>query len=314
MALIFPPTPSIGDTYTDDNSVVWQYDGTVWNIITGTVKKVFNGVKLGLSAPFALTNTSTAISWNVESFDTGQYYNVGQPTRITIGQTGYYSVNVVVFAGSNGAGYNIVLKINGTTVITTGTINPNQSAEYYETYPLNAGDYLEIFADETGSIGEITTDSFFEVIQSGLGVGAGVNASAAFSGVRVIRATSFNTTSTPTAVAWSGTEFDTNANAQALTYWSAGTPSRITVKSSGYFSIQSYIKLGSTGQNYTITLRKNGTTALATSTGLNPNDRLWIEETYQLAANDYIEILASDAGSAGSLTSDSHVELIRQGF
>jgi len=314
MALVFPPTPSVGDTYTDDNSAVWQYDGIVWNVITGTVKKLFNGVKLTLGNTFALTDTATAITWDTEVFDTGQYFNVAQPTRITIPQTGYYSVNVVAFADTSGAGYNIDLKLNGSSIITTGIFNPNQAAQYYETVPLNAGDYLELFVSDNENTGGITNSSYFEVIQLGLGVGTGVNAAAAFSGVRAVLSSAFNLTSTPTAIAWTGTEFDTNANALALTYWSAGTPSRLTVKSSGYFSVQVYIQLGITGQNYTITLRKNGATTLATNTGLSPNDQVWIEETYQLADDDYIEILASDVGSSGTVTTDSHIELIRQGF
>jgi len=314
MALIFPPTPSLGDTYTDDNSVVWQYNGTVWNVITGTVKKLFNGVKLKIASTFTLTDTSTAISWDTEVFDTGQYFNIAQPTRITIPQTGYYLVNTVAFADSSGAGYDIDLKLNGSSVITTGIFNPNQSAEYYETLLLNEGDYLELFASDNESTGGITNSSFFEVIQLGLGVGTGVNPSAAFSGVRTSLNPAFNVTSTPTAIAWTSTEFDTNANALALTYWSAGAPSRLTVKSNGYFSVQAYIQLGSAGQNYTITLRKNGTTTLATNTGLSPSDQLWIEETYQLVADDYIEILASESGGSGTITTDAHLELIRQGF
>lgn len=314
MALVFPPSPSVGDTYTDDNSVVWQYNGTVWNVVTGTVKKVFNGVKLTLSTTFTLSSVSTPINWDVEEFDTGQYYSVGQPTRITIQQTGYYSVNVVLFADTTGGGYDLSVKVNGTTTLTTGIINPNQSAEYYETVPLNAGDYIEVYASEAENTGGLTTDSFFEVIQLGLGVGTGVNPSAAFSGVRATLSSAFNTTSTPTGIAWTGTEFDTNANALALTYWSAGTPSRLTVKSTGYYSVQCFIQLGSTGTGYAITLRKNGTTTLATNTGLSPNDQVWIEETYYLTTNDYIEILASDTGASGTITTDSHIELIRQGF
>lgn len=314
MPLTFPPSPTVGQTYTDSNSVVWQYNGTVWNIITGTTKKIFNGVKLKFNTNYNLTAINSAVNWDAESFDTGSYWNVSTPYRIVISQTGYYSVNLVLFASTTGAAYNMSLKKNGTTTLISGTMNTNQSAEYYETILFNAGDYLEVYADETNATGAFTTSSYFEIQQMGLGVGVGVNSSAAFSGVRVLLGTAFNTTSTPAALTWTGTEFDTNANAEALTYWSAGTPSRVTVKSTGYFSIQIYIQLGATGSNYTITLKKNGTTTLTTSTGLNPNDDAWIEETYYLTANDYVEIFVSDANSTGTISTTTHMEVIRQGF
>lgn len=314
MPLNFPSSPTVGQTYTDDNSVVWQFDGTVWNVVTGSTKKFFNGAKVEFTTNYNLSSTNSAVAWDAEGYDTNQYWNSATPARITINQTGYYTVNLLLFASSLGAGYNISLKKNGSTVITSGTLSPNQSAEYYETLVLNAGDYLELYADETSSVGALTTSSFIEIEQAGLGVGVGVNSYAAFSGVRVELSSAFNTTATPTAIAWSSTEFDTNANAEALTYWSAGTPSRITVKVTAYYSIQAYIKNGATGSNYTLTLKKNGTTDLSTNTGLNPNDQAWIEETFYFTANDYIELFVSDAGASGSVTAETHMEVIRQGY
>lgn len=314
MPLIFPPSPSEGQTYTDSNSAVWQFDGVKWNVVTGTVKKLFNGVKILFTTNYNLTTTSTLVNWDASSYDTAGYWNVAIPSRITIPATGYYTFNLLLFAGTSGSGYELVVKKNGTTVITNGTINPNQTAEYYETLVLNAGDYLELYANDFSGTGQLTTSSFVELQQAGLGVGVGVNPSAAFSGVRTLLGSAFNTTSTPTAIEWTSTEFDTNANALALTYWSLSTPSRVTVKSNGYYSIQIYIQLGTTGSNYTITLMKNGTTVLTSSTGLNSNDDAWVEETYYLTTDDYIEIYASDATSTGSVSSTTHMEVIRQGF
>lgn len=314
MPLTFPPTPSIGDTYTDSNSVVWQFDGVKWNVITGTTKKIFNGVKVRFDTNYNLTTTNAAINWDSTSFNTGDYWNIANPNKIIISQTGFYTVNLVLFSDSTGAEYNMSLKKNGSTIITSGTMNPNQAAEYYETLQLNAGDYLEVYADELNATGAFTTSSYLEVQQMGLGVGTGVNSYAAFSGVRAELGTAFNTTSTPTALAWTSTEFDTNANALALTYWNVLTPSRINIRTTGYYSIQIYIQLGPTGGNYTVTLKKNGTTNLTSSTGLNPNDDAWIEETYYLQTNDYVEIYVSDANATGSISTTTHMEVIRQGF
>lgn len=314
MPLNFPSSPTVGQTYTDDNSVVWQFDGTVWNVITGTTKKIFNGAKVSFTSNYNLSSTSSAVSWDQEDFDTGGYWVSSNAARITISQTGYYSVNLLLFAGPTGAGFNISFKKNGSTVVTSGTLNANQSAEYYETLQLNAGDYLELFADETSSQGYLTTSSFIEIQQSGLGVGTGVNSYAAFSGVRVKLSSAFNTTVTPTAVSWSSTEFDTNANAEALTYWSAGDPTKILIRNTAYYSIQAYIKNGATGSNYTLTLKKNGTTNLSSNSGLNPNDQSWIEETFYLTTNDYIQLFVSDTAGTGSVTAETHIEVIRQGY
>lgn len=314
MPLIFPPTPAIGDTYTDDNSAVWQFDGVKWNIVTGTVKKLFNGAKVEFNTAYNLTTSLSVVQWDTETFDTGGYWNVSLPGRIVISQTGYYTINLVLFASATGSEYDLVLKKNGTEIIIVGSMNPNQSAEYYETMPMNAGDYIELYADELSSVGSLTTSSYLEVQQAGLGVGVGVNPSAAFSGVRPVISTVFNTTSTPTAIAWTSTEFDTNANALALNYWNALTPTRITIQSNGYYSIQIYIQLESTGSNYTIALKKNGTTDLTSSSGLNPNDDAWIEETYYLLTNDYVEIFVSDAAATGGISTSTHMEVIRQGF
>lgn len=314
MALVFPPSPTNGQTYTDDNSVVWQFDSVKWNVVTGATKKMFNGAKVIFNTDYNLTSTSTAVNWDAESYDTTGYWNVSTANKIVIPQTGYYSINLVLFASTTGSGYNITLKKNGSVTLTTGTMNTNQAAEYYETMSLNSGDYLEVFASETNAVGALTTSSYLEVQQVGLGVGTGVNSYAAFSGVRTIRSTAFNTTSTPTALAWSSTEFDTNANAQALLYWDNSFPTKINIRVNGYYSVQMYVQLGSAGSNYTITLKKNGTTNLISSTGLSPNDDAWIEETYYLAANDYIELFVSDANATGSIANTTHMEVIRQGY
>lgn len=314
MPLNFPSSPTVGQTYTDDNSVVWQFDGTVWNVVTGTTKKIFNGVKVEFTTNYALTSTLTAVNWDAEGYDTGSYWAAGQPSRITIPQTGYYSINLLLFAGAAGSGYEISLKKNGSTVLTTGTINLNQSGQYYETMQLNANDYIELYAKEASAIGTLTTSSFLEVQQMGLGVGVGVNSYAAFSGVRTILTSAFSATTTPTGISWSTTEFDTNANAEALTYWSAGTPTRITIKVTGYYSVQAYVQIGTAGANYTLTLKKNGTTNISSNSSLNPNDQAWIEETFLFQTNDYIELFVSTGSGTGSVTADTHMEVIRQGY
>lgn len=313
MALIFPANPTNGQIYTDDNSVVWQYDGVAWNVVTGTTKRLYEGVKVGFSTDYALSSTLTAVDWDVESFDTDTYWTAGQPSRVTIPSTGYYNLNTNVFSTAAGQAYDIRVRQNGTTDIVSGTINASQTADYNETQWFDAGDYIQVLASENTAAGSLGSGSYLEVTLLGYATGTGVTPYAAFSGVRTDLTGAFSTTSTPTAIAWSGTDWDTNANALAETYWSAGTPSRLTVKVNGFYLINIQTQTSSSGGTYTITLRKNGTTAISTAT-IGANDSAFINQTFELAANDYFEIMVSDTLASGSITTQSYFEIIRQGY
>lgn len=313
MPLIFPPSPTNGQTYTDDNSVVWQFNGTVWNVVTGTVKKLFNGVQVELSDNYFLTDTATAVNWDQTTYNTNNYWSVAQASRIVMPSTGYYTVNAVLVAPNVGAGYVFTIKKNGTTNITDVVLNANQTGDYNETNFFTAGDYIEIYASETTSTGYISTESYLAVTLLGLAVGAGISPANAFSGARVILTTAYNTTSTPTAMDWDATDFDVNANALALTYWNSLVPARLTVLTSGFYQIATFMQTeAGVGGSYTITLKKNGTN-LSTAT-VGSNDVLTLDQIYQLAANDYIEMFVSDTLSSGQITTDSYLEIQRLGI
>lgn len=313
MPLNFPSSPTNGQTYTDDNSVVWQFDGVAWNVVTGTTKRLFDGVKVGFSTDYALNATLTAVTWDVESFDTDQYWSSGDPTKIHILRTGYYNINTNLFSTAAGQAYDIRVRENGTTDIVSGTINPSQAADYNETQFFDAGDYIQVLASEDTAAGSLTSGSYLEVNLLGYATGTGVTPYAAFSGVRTNLTSAFATTATPTAIAWSGVDWDTNANALAETYWSSGTAGRLTVKVNGYYLINVQVFSGAAGGTYTVTLRKNGATAITSAT-IAANDSASINQTFELAANDYLEILVSDNLASGSITTNSFFEIIRQGY
>lgn len=315
MPLNFPSSPSDGQIYTDDNSAVWQYDATltVWNIVTGTTKKLFNGVSLGLSANVSLTTTSTALSWDVENYDQGGYHNSTNPTRATAPSAGYYALKVVLFSDSQGSGYSAVIKKNGSTTIATASFNANQTTDYEEVLQLNTDDYIEVFVSESSGTAAITTSTLFELTLLGQTVGTGISSYAAFSGVKAVLTSAESSTSTPTAVSWDSTEYDTNSNAEGLLYWSAGTPTRLTAKSTGYFNIDVYLQTGSTGGVYTLTIKKNGSTNIVSST-MSANDTAIFEQTIALTADDYLELFLSDTDATGTLTADTHFEITRMGY
>jgi hypothetical protein len=317
MALNFPSSPTTGQTYTDDNGVIWEYDSTKWNVVTGTSKKLFSGAKVRLTATATLNSTPSVLDFDVEDFDVGDYYDFTQASRYTISQTGYYRVAGTFYTGTNGSGesYTYTLKKNGSVTLTTQTSSANQAASYDSSILLNAGDYLQIEVSESSSTGTLLSGSYFEIQRLGYSSGSGINAADIFSGVRTIVNSNITLSSTATAISWTSTEFNENADAFGNLYWSIAQPSRITIKVSGYYQIKSFMTTSSDGaaNSYTISLKKNNTTNIVSSVLLGPNDNANIDELFFFNVNDYIELFASNSGSVGSILSPVYLELIRVG-
>lgn len=317
MALNFPNSPTNGTTYTDDNSALWQYDGVKWNVITGTTNRLFNGAKAILTTAAALSSTHTAIDWDSQVFDVGSYFTLQQASKFAVSATGFYRVSSVIDTGPAGSGssYTIKIKLNGTTDISTVTAAANQSINYDETLELQNGDYIQVYVSEIEAVGTLLSGSFFEITRQGLTPGIGVDASTSFSGVKAELSGAQSTASTLTALAWNNTQFDTNADALGNTYWNVGTPSRLTVKQTGYFRVKILIATGSAGadNSYTIALRKNNVTTISTAL-LGPASTAAIDETYQLTADDYLEIFISNSGSVGTVLASSTFEITRSGI
>ncbi len=317
MALDFPNSPSENDTYTDDNSAVWQYDGVKWNVITGVTKTAFSGVKIVLDADYTLSAISTAIPFDTETFDTEAYFTISQDTRVTIPRNGFYRLNAHITAGSGGSGssYTIKIKKNGTTDIATISVANTQSAVFDEILELAQNDYIEIFADESNATGAIdASETFFEISRSGLSLSSEVSHWSSFSGVRATISSALNPTSTPTAISWDGTDFNQNADVLGSDYWVSGTASRITVKVTGYYRVKSFIATNTQGSEdtYTITLKKNGTTNLE-STSLSASNELSLDEVYSLSANDYLELFVDNSESTGQFLTSTYLEVVRLG-
>lgn len=317
MALNFPSSPAQDDTYTDDNSAVWQYDGVKWNVITSSTKKVFSGAKVTNSAEINLSSVSTAISWNTESFDVDRYFDTGLPTRLKAPLTGFYRIVATISTSADGVGsnYTILLKKNGSTTLTTTTLGANQTAVYDEIVELSQDDYIEVYASESGAIGDIAANSTLEMHRMGLSIGTGVSANQAFSGARGILTSAENATSSETALPWDNVDFNVNADVLGNSYWSSGNASRFTIKTNGYYRIKSYIQVGSNGSSgsYTIALKKNGSTTLE-STTLSPNDFIDLDEVYSLSVEDYIELYITESGNTGTILTTSYLEIVRLGL
>lgn len=316
MALNFPSTPTNGQTYTDDNSVVWSYDGTKWNVVTSNTKKFFSGAKQLRTSSFSLSSTLTAVTYNSQPFDTDDYYDSSNSSRLTVNRNGYYRIHALILTGSNGSGssYTVNVVKNGSTNLSSDNLGANQGAAYDEIVELQAGDYIELKASESGSVGTLIDGTMLEVARLGLTIGTGITSYEAFSGARATLTSNVSMTSTATAVSWATTAFDSNATVLGGTYWSSGSATRLTAGVTGYFRIKGFIATGTAGSSnsYTVTLKKNGTTNLETI-NMSANETLELDEIYQLSANDYLELFGSNSGSVGTILSSSYLEIVRLG-
>lgn len=311
MTLNFPSTPTSGQLYTDPNAVIWRYDGVKWNVERGTSYKTFSGAKINLTSEYSLTSSSTAIVFDNEIIDIDGYYNINTPSRITIPESAFYRINFSAYTNSSGASYTITLRKNNSVVLSSVTISPNQYTNFDEIVNLTSGDYLEIYASETQGIGSLTTSTFFEISRAGYSMGTAVSAATAFSGVRGTLDSSYSVTSSPTAISWNSTAFNQNADASGAFYWDENSPTRFTVSIGGFYRIKGII-IPASSENYTISLRKNGSTTLA-STVTEAFETAQIDEIYEFNSTDYVEILINDTNSTGSLTTDTYLEMIRIG-
>ena len=311
MALNFPSTPVSGQQYTDSNAVMWEFDGVKWNVITGTANKMFSGCKVSLLSFFPLTATSTALTFNVEQYDTDSYFTSSLPKRITFGRDAFYRINLSVYTGTAGASHTIILKKNGTTALATAVIAPNQFTNYDQILQFTSGDYIELYCADSAATGYVTAETNIEVTRVGLAQGTSVTSADAFSGVRTLITSTYNTTNTATAVTWTSTEFNQNANPAGEFYWTISDPTKITIGLTGYYRVKSEIFAGAT-ESININVRKNGNTTIA-NTAIPTNGYAELDDIYQLNQNDYIQLLVSDTTSTGTLTSNTYFEVVRQG-
>lgn len=317
MALNFPYPAVTNDTYTDPNGRLWVYDGVKWYVDNGTANKTFSGVKVSLDTLTALTPTALPLDFDVEDFDTGNYYSFLNANRVTVSKTGYYRIDGTFYTNANGSGnsYSFMLKKNGTVTLTSQTAAPNESANYDATLELNAGDYLEVFCSESTGTGSLLSGSYMEVTLVGLTPGVALTPGDTFSGVKTLVTTAVSTTANLIPIAWDSVQYNINADAQGNLYWAAGNASNVVIKTSGYYQIKSYIGAGSSGadNSYYIRLKKNNNQFLSNVT-LGPNDYAYLDEIFQLNANDYIQLYANNAGSVGTLLTSTNLEVIRLGI
>lgn len=309
MALNFPSSPAQDQVYVDDNNINWQFDGVKWNVIKSTAYKTYNGITAGITSAFAATATATAISWDNITINVGDYYEEGYPSRIIIRSTAFYRINFSTVTGSQGSAYTITIKRNNTVTLSTTTITRNQFINYDEILELSTGDYIEVFVSETEAAGTFLSGSTkIEVTRVGLSTGT---AAEVFSGARVKVDSTYSTTASPAGISWDSTDFNQNSNSAGDIYWDNLDPTKLTIGTNGYFRIK-MVMLTSVYDTYVITLKKNNTTTLTTS-NVGSNNIVQLDEIYQFAVNDYVELIVNDSSGTGGLLVGTYLEIIRIG-
>jgi hypothetical protein len=317
MALNFPSSPTDLQVYTDSNSVKWQYNSSkgVWDKYPSKLIREFSGVKLILSNNKGLTTNLLPIEFDDSEYDTEEYFNINQyPSRINIKRTGYYRLNFQLATSNQGTGasYQFSIKKNGINTLSTDTAGPNQFLYYDEISLLYAGDYIEILGLDNSAVGELTTDSFFEIERVGFGMGVST-AFNAFSGVNVKLTSDKSLTSTPTSIEWDTATININADVDGNVYWSENTKENILIYTNGYYRVKGMLVTSNLGgtNSYELSLRAAGST-LETAM-VSANERLDIDEIYYFTSGSIIDIRARNTGAVGAITDNSFLQIIRQG-
>lgn len=125
------PSVSTGDLWTAANANTYWRDNFSDHETRVSAVEAMSGILSSYCLVNRTTNqsilnaTSTAISFNNEIADTGNYFDAGSPTRLTISDTGIYLVGGSVYWETN---------VNGSRII--NLISDGVSAFYYDVRPV----------------------------------------------------------------------------------------------------------------------------------------------------------------------------------
>lgn len=124
----------------------------------------FSGLRADLFSDIGMTSTPTPITWTVNdiTYDINAnaagntYWSNLDPTKFTISTSGYYRLNAYFLTSEQGSenSYTIDFRKNGTT-LESGSVGSLAVVQLDETYNFTSGDYLQIYVDNDGSVGDI---------------------------------------------------------------------------------------------------------------------------------------------------------------
>jgi hypothetical protein len=142
---------------------------------TFSTSDAFSGVKLLLDNPVSTTSILSPLDWDTSQYNINAdingnvYWNPNSASRVDISTTGYYRIKSFIQTNTDGTSdsYTIDLRLDGST-LESGSLGPVETLELDEVYNFTSGSYLQFFVNNSGSIGEITTDSFFQMTRLGV--------------------------------------------------------------------------------------------------------------------------------------------------
>lgn len=261
--------------------------------------------RLKRSAALSLTTaTWTAVPFDQEVNDTDNMHDlVTNTSRVTIRTPGVYNILGRAIPALNATGLRgLALYVNG-AVIAENEEQPTASAghgmDVAHTVALNAGDYVELFAyQSSGAALNLTLPELSVAI-------AGAPARAVVPTAQAVRTTTLSIpTGTFTAVPMTAVEADSD------NIWASGTPTRLTVRTSGTYMVRGNLWFNTaigTG-NIAAMIQKNGAAYPARDDGggaAGGGSRCTVVSAIlDLVAGDYLELVAYQ-NSAGAVNLDS---------
>jgi hypothetical protein len=133
----------------------------------------FSGARLLLVSNYNTTNSATAVTWSSAAFNQNAnpagdfYWNVSDPTKLTVGITGYYRIKGEVFAGSTES-LTVNVRKNGNSSIANTSIPSNGYGELDDIYQFTQNDYVELVVNDSTSTGTLTSNTYFEIVRLGV--------------------------------------------------------------------------------------------------------------------------------------------------
>lgn len=241
----------------------------------------------------------TIVNFEGEEYDTGNYFNLAQPDRFVIPETGVYLISAnFAFPGASGPAGGVELLLNGSTAIArdlrTRPPGIGSSQSVSTVYRLNAGDFVSTRVIQTSGGGlNLNIDTRMSI--------ARLDSSTSSARNLLIRALP---TGTPDLVTGFNAQLILTDVKRADSAYSATDPTRTTVLETGLYLIIANAKLSANGNNIRrITLKRNGVNVQRTTTDSLPGApaTLNLISLRQLNAGDAVS-LEVNQDSGASLT------------
>ena len=140
-----------------------------------SVGNEFSGVRLNLTANEVFTITPTILEWDSAEYNinadinSNVYWSNSDAGKITIWTDGYYRLKSIFITENFGSSNShlIDLRKDGVTFLSS-SMGANDIMELDETYNLLSGSYFEVYISDTESVGELSTDSYIQLVRLGV--------------------------------------------------------------------------------------------------------------------------------------------------